>query len=402
MRISTVTLVVMLALSLLSDAYIYYVLRRGCRSGVPAMTQLVTAVVLYTVAAVALLLPRRSGSDEMLLVIMWLLFGFLSVYLAKYCFVIFDLVASIPSLFKRRRLKWLTVIGAIVSVVGFVLMWWGALINRFDLQVKEVEVEVAGLPASFDGMRIVQFSDLHLGTYGGDTVFVGRMVDEINRLNPDIVFFTGDIVNRRSEEMLPFRNVLSRVHAPMGVFAILGNHDYGDYSEWATPEAKEANMQVLYDAFDSMGWHLLLNDYEMLHVGADSVALIGVENIGDPPFKRYGNLYESYPTLSDSVTKILLSHNPAHWYHEVKPAGDVNIALTLAGHTHAMQMEMFGITPARLRYVTPMGLYANNDSSKQLYVNIGVGTVGLPMRIGADPEITLITLKAAPHKSRLR
>ncbi len=222
---------------------------------------------------------------------------------------------------------------------------------------------------------------------------MSRLVDHINSLDPDLIVFTGDIVNRKTDEITPFVEVLGRLHAPDGVIAILGNHDYGDYMTWPSDEAKRENMQMLYDTYDTAGINLLLNQTEWIRRGNDSIAIIGVENIGDPPFPIYGSLSKAYPIPGDSTTKILLSHNPAHWVDSISGNDKARIQLTLAGHTHAMQIEMFGISPAALRYKTWGGLYADSHERHQLYVNIGAGTVGMPMRLGATPEVTLLTLR---------
>lgn len=379
--------------NLAADTYIYIQCRRRFRSLIPAKFQLFSAIALYLLLAVVVCLPYRSGSETLLTAVMWLLFGYFSVYIPKYLFVVFDLVASVPKLFGRRRFRWFSLVGAFAGCVLFIAMWWGALVNRYRVDVREVTVECAGLPAAFDGYRIVQFSDLHVGTYGDDTSFVEKVVDRINSLNPDLIVFTGDIVNRRTDEIVPFVSVLSGLEAPDGVVSILGNHDYGDYSDWESPEAKAHNMAEMYKAQSDMGWRLLLNEHIFLHRGNDSVAVIGVENIGDPPFHSYGSLYKAYPDVSDGNAKILLSHNPAHWVDSVSGNEAVNIDLTLSGHTHAMQIEVCGVSPAVFRYRTWGGLYSpENGFGGKLYVNIGLGTVGIPMRLGATPEITVITL----------
>lgn len=328
-----------------------------------------------------------------------MLFGYMTVYSAKLVFVIFDLIASIPRLWHNNRLKWLTTTGLCVSIIWFVAVWWGALINRFNHQIVEQTVYIENLPSGFDGFRIIQISDLHVGTYGDDSSYLADMMSVINALHPDVVVFTGDIVNRHTRELAPHIEVLGRLKSRHGVFAILGNHDYGDYTDWESSQAKDANLSMLVKHIrEDMGWKLLLNETAYLYADGDSIAVIGVENVGDPPFKTYGSLYKAYATPSDSVVKILLTHNPAHWVDSIRNSHDINIPLTLSGHTHAMQMEVAGISPAALRYDTWGGLY--DDTIKgarhhQLYVNIGIGTVGLPMRIGATPEITILTLRPA-------
>ena len=180
----------------------------------------------------------------------------------------------------------------------------------------------------------------------------------------------------------------------MGVYSILGNHDYGDYFNWPNDSSKAANMELMDSLKAKMNWQLLRNQTAWLRCGSDSIALVGVENVGDPPFHIYGDLPASYPgSLSDDVFKILLSHNPAHWVADIKDNPSAQIALTLSGHTHAMQMEAFGISPAAFRYPTWGGMYSDSDSLRRLYVNIGIGEVGIPARIGATPEVTLFTLR---------
>lgn len=395
MRIPVLPLLILTLICIATDVYIYVAALKRCRSKAPARVQLWSAIALYVGLIITLCLPRRSGSDATLHTIMWALFSFLSVYSAKLIFIIFDLIAKIPQLFRFHRLKWLSLTGGILSVVTFLAVWWGALINRFNIQVNKVDIEVPNLPAKFEGYKIAQFSDLHTGTFGSDTTFVCHLVDKINSLNPDLITFTGDIVNRHTDEILPHISTLSRLEAPDGVISILGNHDYGDYSDWNSPEEKRANLQQLIDIQNQMGWNLLLNRTAMLYNSGDSIAIIGVENVGDPPFTVYGSLPDSYKDVNDSVTKILLTHNPAHWSKEIADRNDNNIALTLSGHTHAMQIELFGLSPAVFRYKTWGGLYKDSSESHPLYVNIGSGTVGLPMRLGATPEITLFTLHRA-------
>ncbi len=255
--------------------------------------------------------------------------------------------------------------------------------------------EFADLPEDFDGYKIVQFSDFHVGTYGSDTAFVSEVVDVMNGLGADAIFFTGDIVNRRTGELTPFVKPLSRLHAPDGVYSILGNHDYGDYCTWESDADKAENLEEMKSLQKEMGWELLNNSTVYLREGADSIALVGVENWGEPPFKAYGDLDKAYPNQSDSVFKILLTHNPMHWVERISGNDTVNIDLALSGHTHAMQMQIGGWSPSKWRYPTWGGLYGDESGAHKLYVNIGLGTVAIPARIGATPEITLITLKRA-------
>lgn len=394
MRLPLVQLLIAIVVNILVDVYIYKVLKHRLRSRVPARIQVWTALALFVMIVAAICLPHTS-SNSVLLAVMWMIYIYISVYFAKYVFVIIDLVARIPQLFKRKRLGWLSAVASVASAGVLAVFIWASLINRYHIDVNEAEIEISGLPAEFDGYRIAQISDLHVGTFGTDTAFVAALSDRLNSLDADLIVFTGDIVNSRAAELLPHVKPLSRLSAPDGVLSILGNHDYGDYASWPDADAKRSNMELMKSLQKEMGWRLLLNESVTVRRGADSIAVIGVENIGDPPFPVYGSLSRAYPRLSDSVVKILLTHNPAHWVDSIASSPEINIPLSLAGHTHAMQFEVFGWSPAKYRYPTWGGLYADDDRSHQLYVNIGTGTVGFPARVGATPEITLFTLKKA-------
>ncbi len=399
MRIPLIPIILAIALCACSDFYIYKSLCR-LKNKLWKYLHLVLAALLYILLIVALALPRKEGDNNDLLRVMWMLFTFFSFYGPKFIYVIFSLLGRIPRLWHRHRLKWLGTLGAILGVVTFCSMWWGALINRFNIQVREVTVEIPDLPQALDGYTIAQFSDLHTGTYGSDTTFTSKLVDRINSLGADLIVFTGDVVNRQTDEILPHTPTLSRLNARDGVVSILGNHDYGDYYTWPDENAKRKNLTDLIDIQGEMGWKLLNNDSYTVCPANDSTAMlsvIGVENIGDYPFPVYGDLGKAMSNVDDRSVKILLTHNPAHWVNDI--AGhEIDIPLTLSGHTHAMQIEVAGLSPAVFRYPTWGGIYDDKSNpDKHLYVNIGAGTVGLPMRIGATPEITLFTLRAKPQ-----
>lgn len=400
MRIPFLPSILLALIAVVIDIYIYSVARRRCASRVPANIHLILSAVIYVILIVAICLPMRHGNESGLMTKMWLLFIVISILFPKIFFVSADLLASIPKIFHRQRLSWLSIAGGILSMLLFIGMWWGALVNRFRTDIREVEVHVANLPSEFEGYRIAQISDLHVGTYGSDTRYLKEVVKTVNSLEPDLIVFTGDIVNRRTDELVPFADVLSQLYAHDGVYSILGNHDYGDYYNWPSEKAKVLNKQHLIDLQHGMGWRLLLNEHEFIRHGNDSIAIIGVENVGDPPFTVYGDLSRSYPDLSDTNIKILLTHNPVHWQMEIADNDDANVALTLSGHTHAMQMEILGLSPAAFRYDNWGGIYNDTFDMHKLYVNIGIGTVGLPMRMGATPEITLLTLTRKKSNAR--
>lgn len=358
------------------------------------------AIAVLILLTVAISLPRRSVGVGVT-PNMWLLYIVLSVEIAQIVYCLFSLVGFLPKLFGKKRWNMGLWIGLPLGLIVFVMIWWGTFVGRYKIDTVKVEVASQRLPKDFDGFTIAQISDLHVGTWGNDTMFVSKLVDRINGLNPDLIVFTGDLVNREAEEVVPFIEPLSRLSAPYGVYSILGNHDYGDYVNWNSSTEKALNLDNLKAYQRMMGWKMLDNTHTFIkNEQGDSIVLIGVGNWGEPPFSQYGALEDAYPSdlLNDSNFKVLLSHNPEHWNREVSKIS--NIDLTLSGHTHAMQIAFFSgqqrWSPAKFKYDQWGGLYSRDDQKGEktnLYVNIGAGEVGLPMRIGADPEITLITLK---------
>lgn len=392
MRLPIILMLVVIMINLLSDYYIWKVLCSRLKKKIYSKIHVVLSVLLLIYLVIIIALPKKSGSDSSLLSLMWMLMTYFSIYLPKYIFILIDIIASIPKLWKWKRVRAISIIGLLLSILTFGGIWWGALVNRKSVDVVNVELHIPTLSNNFENYKIAQISDLHVGTYQGDTTHLSKMVETINELNVDLVVFTGDIVNRKSDELLLYVDILSKIKAKDGVFSILGNHDYGDYIKWDTEKDYFDNKKLLCDLQTQMNWTLLRNQTEFIKRGNDSIAIIGVENIGDPPFPVYGSLIDAYPTLNDSTIKILLTHNPAHWVSEIENNENINIALTLSGHTHAMQVSVFGFSPASLRYKTWGGLYVD-DFGHNLYVNIGMGTVGIPVRLGATPEVTLFTLK---------
>lgn len=394
MRLPVISMIIWIIFNLGTSIWIFNILRkRYIHNKAISYAWLALVIVITAITVVAVSTPYRSGDDTALLKLSWMLFIIMTFTVPQIIYLIFDLIGRIPVLTGKNRCKWLSRIGISAAYILFIAMWWGALFNRFNINVNEIDAEIENLPSSFDGYRIVQFSDLHIGSFGQNTDFVAKLVESINEQNADAVFFTGDIVNRRSRELKPFMSTLEKIHAVDGVVAILGNHDYGDYFKWYDSNAKLTNMEELTDSYRDIGWRLLRNHTIWFTRGNDSIAILGVENIGDKPFPIYGSLHRTYRNINDNKTKILLSHNPSHWVDSISNHDDINIALTLSGHTHAMQVEVAGLSPAALRYKKWSGLYKDNSGKHLLYVNIGAGTVGFPMRLGATPEITVITLR---------
>ena len=348
----------------------------------------VFSVIVWVIFLLAILVPKKDIGNDGLVVIMWMLFSVLSIYVAKLLFLLFSLICSIFVKSKNCLIS-----PCIIALSSLGLLLYSSAITPYQINVSNIDIEFDNLPKAFDNYKIVQFSDLHLGSYISGSTFIDELVDSINAQNANITVFTGDIVNRQSNEMAVYTECLKKLCSPDGVFSVLGNHDYGDYMHWESEGMKKLDVESLVSMQQRMNWTILNNSHTIIRNGNDSIALIGVENWGDPPFKMYADLSSSYPNLNDSTFKILLSHNPAHWDAEI--IDKTNIALTLSGHTHAMQcaFNVFGkyISPAVFRYSRWSGLYTNQEK-QYLYVNSGIGEVAIPARIGVKPEITVITL----------
>ena len=333
MRFPLLPILILLAFNALVDVYIYCVAATSSRKRWPAKVQLWSAVFFALALIATICMPKRGGSENEFLWVLWMLFGYLSIYAGKIIYVLGDIISRLPRLWKARRWKWVARTGLVLGIGLFSAMWWGALFNRFRVNVIDKSVYLSDLPAAFDGFRIAQISDLHVGTFGTDPEFLDKLVAEVNAQKPDLIVFTGDIVNRRSCELPPFTQALSRLKAPYGVYSVMGNHDYGDYASWESDGAKEEDVRNLQAMQAKMGWKMLNNAHDIIRVKGDSIALIGVENVGDPPFKTYGDLSRAYADINDPTVKILLSHNPAHWETDLRDNKNSNIALTLRPHS---------------------------------------------------------------------
>lgn len=283
----------------------------------------------------------------------------------------------------------------VAASIPFATMSYGIISGAHDYRIRRKKIFLPNLPASFDGIKIAQLSDIHSGSFFNKTAVKGG-VEMLLKEKPDMVFFTGDLVNNQAEEVKNYIDIFGKIKADYGVFSTLGNHDYGDYYNWSSQNAKAENLKTLIEAHKAMGWDLLLNNNRKIKQGADELAIIGVENWGAGRFAKYGKLKDAYQGAEDAPVKILLSHDPSHWDAEVRPQF-ADIDLTLSGHTHGFQ---FGIevgdlkwSPSQYVYKQWAGLYQNQN--QYLYVNRGFGYLGFPGRIGMPPEITILELKRA-------
>lgn len=304
-----------------------------------------------------------------------------------------EIVVSSDGITRSRFLQY---VGFITGGLVMGTMFTGMLKWAYEFKVHIEKLSFRNLPESFNGYKIVQISDMHLGSWSSSKP-LKRAVEIINDLNADLVLFTGDLVNYSTSEAFGFEDILKEIKAKDGVFAVLGNHDYGDYVSWQSAEAKKQNMEDLYKYFEEIGWRLLNNENTIISKGSGSLALLGVENWGaSARFPKHGDLEKAMKGSENADVRILMTHDPSHWEKVVMPQ-NYDIDLALSGHTHGFQ---FGIetkdmkwSPAKYLYKHWAGLYEDpNKTGKYIYVNRGLGSIGYPGRIGILPEITLIEL----------
>lgn len=284
------------------------------------------------------------------------------------------------------------VIGLFSGFLPFFVILYSVFRSLYRFKVHRIKINFDELPSNFEGLRVVHISDLHLGSFKSRHHILDRAVKIINHLEPDFIFFTGDLVNNNAWELKGWQTVLKKMIAKMGKYAVLGNHDYGDYSDWKSARDKQSNFESIKYFYKKIDFKLLLNEAVSIEKNSQKMAIVGVENWGNPPFKQYGNLNEALKSVANVPFKILLSHDPSHWNEEV--AEKTNIALTLSGHTHGMQaginIKSKKWSPIQYKYEHWAGLYERFN--QYLYVTRGLGWMGFPGRLGMRPEITLIEL----------
>lgn len=288
--------------------------------------------------------------------------------------------------------------GLVVSALPFVTMMYGVVRGAFDYNVIKVKVRSPKIPKSFNGYRIVQVSDIHSGSF----IMHDPLIDAVRMINeqePDVLFFTGDLVNEVAEEALPFRDIFADIQTKDGIYSVLGNHDYGDYFyQRGDIEGKQYNRELMRKIHAEMGWDLLLNENRRIERNGEHIGIVGVENWGSSArFQKYGDVGIASKGINTEDFNILLSHDPSHW-NSIVSFENPEIDLTLSGHTHGFQMgiEIPGYvkwSPSKYLYDQWAGLYHRND--QQIYVNRGLGFLGYPGRLGIRPEITVIELESS-------
>jgi predicted MPP superfamily phosphohydrolase len=398
------------------DFYVFQGFKLLIKKWVPAYANLFH--ILYWAIPLGLILflvlySVLSESPSKNIVQMWtgsVLFG---LFISKVFWLVFMILDDVVRLIKYSgssssstevtmnaisRSEFIVTSGALVAGTVFGTLLYGMLKGAHNYQVHNKALKLKNLPSAFKGFKIVQISDVHSGSFWSKDG-VSRGIQMILDQKPDVIFFTGDLVNSKSDEFLGFKDMFGKLQAPHGVYSVLGNHDYGDYSQWPDKNGvtKEQNLQQLKDHHSDMGWNLLINENKVIEKDGDKLAILGVENwSAHRRFPKYGKLSEAYAGIEDVENKLLLSHDPSHWRAEVLkdyPAIDA----MFAGHTHGMQ---FGIdtkyykwSPVKYQYPEWADLYEENG--QYLYVNRGFGYLGYPGRVGFLPEITVFELETA-------
>ncbi|WP_104734725.1 metallophosphoesterase [Hanstruepera ponticola] len=351
---------------------------------------LITAIIILKVRLDGIQ-PRRKQ------LLISSLYGLtISSFIPKIIFVIIISVFFFGNhmISNKESLLIIPLIGLFSGFLPFFVIAYGIFKAAYRFKIHHLELPFDNLPATFNGLKIVQISDLHLGSFNHRFKILKRAFKLTNELNPDIICFTGDLVNNYAWELRGWSRVFRILQAKIGMYAVLGNHDYGDYSKWQSEEEKEKNFNRIKSFLTENGFNLLLNESDLIKIDQDKIAIVGVENWGNPPFKQYGDLNKALKHVENKDFKILLSHDPSHWSQEV--ITQTNIALTLSGHTHGMQagiqLKKKQWSPIKYKYKHWAGLYEHDKQF--LYVNRGLGWMGFPGRLGMRPEITCITLKS--------
>lgn len=336
---------------------------------------------------------------------------FMILLLSKLIIVLFLLPEDIWRAFRFMAAKWgnnpdtsgsaisrsefISKAAMAVAAVPAGSLIYGVAVNAYNYQFRKNTITLPNLPEAFNGFRIVQLSDIHSGSFTRKEP-VEKVIRQINALKPDLILFTGDLVNNVADEMDSWADVFSKLEAKHGVYSVLGNHDYGDYVEWGSAAEKQANFEKFKGVHAAMGWNLLLNEHRFIEKEGEKIALLGMENWGKGRFAKYGDIDATYAGCEEAPVKILMSHDPSSWDEKILPFYK-DIDLTLSGHTHGAQ---FGVenkwlrwSPSQYIYKQWAGLY--QQGAQYLYVNRGFGFLGYPGRVGILPEVAVLTLHKA-------
>ena len=401
MRFIPVLIIIVVMAFLPSVLYARHILKtkRGVTDGVVAAYAIPTILIL---AFIFLQYATRAGILDFK-VMQWTLCGFIFAILPPNVYALFYIIDKIIKLFTKKSCRTLHYIGTILALIVTIGLIVG-MATRHCIQVREVTIYSKKLPKEFDGIRIAHITDLHFGNLSPRDSYLKKIVTKLNEIAPDMLVCTGDMMNLTADEVNGLDGLFTSINTPLGRYAVMGNHDYGDYSKWESDEAKQANLMAAYEAYRRVGF-VLLNDsavqitdnstHSTLNSKLSTISVIGVENWGKPPFPRYGDLAEATNNFEPAQFNILLSHDPSHWREEVVKEEYKYIDLTLSGHTHSAQIGVnfgnFKWSPSQWIFDQWDGLYQEED--QYLFVSRGLGYVGIPFRLGMPAEISVITMR---------
>ena len=369
-------------LLLLPDAYIIFGVLKNTSWWWKVIFFLPTLAFYFVVIKIFVAEDMRQGAMN------WLFWLSLLVFLPVFIFAIISIIGKGVGIFWHQGAMVFNWIALGITSLWLLVAVFGITIGWKKITVEKVIIESSKIPQAFEGYRIVQLSDFHIGTYAASPKTVEKIVKRVNSLDPDLIVFTGDLVNTSSSEINQFEDILSQLKAKDGVVSVLGNHDYCLYKRYVAPDSPDRELSKVVSTEKKIGWELLRNDNLQIKKGNDSIAIIGVENAGGKSFTDRADLKKALAGIPQNEFKILLSHDPSHWRREVLP--ESNIDLMLAGHTHAMQFKIGNWSPSKYSYPEWGGLYS--EGSQQLYVSTGIGE-NVAFRFGAYPQIVLVTLK---------
>lgn len=395
------TIVLLCLALLLIDALAFYWLLSITRPITSSLLKnsIYTVFWIFTIGLIASILLLKIKMElvapERQQLIISRLYGLtISSFIPKLIFVVVISILYFTNFVfsERESLIVIPLIGIFSGFLPFFVILYAVFSAVYRFKIYHIKLKCDVLPINLKGLRIVHISDLHLGSFNFKYHVLERAVEKINHLKPDFIFFTGDLVNNFAWELRGWDSILNQLLAKEGKYAVLGNHDYGDYSQWPSEGEKQINFKNIQDFYKKIDFKLLMNEAERFEKTKDQMAIIGVENWGNPPFKQYGDLEKALKKVHNIPFKILLSHDPSHWPEEVVKHTD--IALTLSGHTHGMQaginLKNKKWSPIKYKYEHWAGLY--KAESQYLYVTRGLGWMGFPGRLGMRPEITCIEL----------
>lgn len=373
----------------------------------PALTNLITyihwgiSIIFLALIVFAMVRPPEMKSPSASQCMFTVSGIFVLLYIPKTLFVTFIVLDELfyqtgqfMSLVSERFI-FFSYPGIALTLVAIIVIAQGMSIGKRRLQIRKFNLNFNSFPESLNHLKIVHISDLHFGSISPKSGYPRKIVNRINALNPDIVLFTGDLINNVAAEAEPWIEEMKNIQSQQGKFSIMGNHDYGEYVTWESEEARREDHQKLEKIHHEMGFRLLSNESVQIGKNGETVGIAGVENWGLPPFPQYGNLEQAMEQCGNTPFQILMTHDPSHWEQQVK--GKTTIGLTLSGHTHGFQFGIFSKkfkwSPVQYKYSHWAGLYTHGK--QYLHVSKGLGYIGFPGRIGMPPDIALITIRSS-------